>query len=231
MSEIQMKITQCTKCSRYYNSANTPTCPWCSGGVTAPPEQGGFSETQDVYGNNSAGMGAPVAPGQGGSGVTVGVNYNGNMSKTLDPYNENIKEEMGVTITIPPDDEIDVETHRNTPLVVGWLVVLSGEKRGMDYKLHSGYNSIGREEGDICIPGDGTISRKNDCTIAYDIRSKSFYFANKEGHNPPAVNGVSVIDRAIQIKAYDIITVGRTDLLFVPLCGEHFQWGEGVING
>ena len=28
------------------------------------------------------------------------------------------------------------------------------------------------------------------------------------------------------LKAYDVIEVGKSQLLFLPLCGEQFQWNE-----
>jgi len=32
------------------------------------------------------------------------------------------------------------------------------------------------------------------------------------------------IDVPTQIKAYDVIEVGQTKLIFVPFCGENFKW-------
>jgi hypothetical protein len=29
-----------------------------------------------------------------------------------------------------------------------------------------------------------------------------------------------------ELKPYDIIELGQTKLMFVPFCGEHFQWGS-----
>ena len=31
---------------------------------------------------------------------------------------------------------------------------------------------------------------------------------------------------AVQLQAMDLITMGRTQLVFVPLCGPDFDWGD-----
>ena len=30
----------------------------------------------------------------------------------------------------------------------------------------------------------------------------------------------------VRLKAYDVLTIGSTKLMFVPLCGEQFSWDE-----
>ena len=60
------------------------------------------------------------------------------------------------------------------PRVVGWLVAVSGPCRGTDYRIHTGYNYIGREAGDICIRGDSTISAEKDATSPMSPRPWNF---------------------------------------------------------
>jgi hypothetical protein len=108
--------------------------------------------------------------------------------------------------------------------VVGWLVCTSGKDRGKDYRIHADNNYIGRNSGmDICISGDETISRENHAIISYDSREKLFYLAPGSGraiirhNNKPAL-------MATELNAYDNIELGNTKLLFIPFCGEKFDW-------
>ena len=43
------------------------------------------------------------------------------------------------------------------------------------------------------------------------------------GRNIVRVNGKTVMV-SVELKAYDELTIGSTKLLFVPLCGERFNW-------
>ena len=110
--------------------------------------------------------------------------------------------------------------------VVGWLVCLSGSEMGRDFKVHSDNNYIGRSEKmDICIRGDETISRENHATITYDNRDRIFYFTPGEGRSIVRLNGKALLMTS-EIKAFDKIELGKTELLFIPMCGEKFDWSE-----
>ena len=110
--------------------------------------------------------------------------------------------------------------------VVGWLVCIEGVSRGVDYRLHAGYNYIGREIGDVHIHGDMQISRKNHAMIAYDSSERTYYVGPSAGRNLIKVNGKTVLNAA-EIKSGDVISIGTTKLMFVALCGEAFGWEEG----
>lgn len=131
------------------------------------------------------------------------------------------------TSRMATDDERTQAVFRiNTGIdpVVGWLICLTGSEKGRDYKVHSDNNYIGRSEKmDICIRGDETISRENHATITYDSRDRIFYFTPGEGRNIIRLNGKAVLTTS-EIKANDKIELGKTELLFVPLCGENFDW-------
>lgn len=110
--------------------------------------------------------------------------------------------------------------------VVGWLVCVSGSEMGRDYKIHSDNNYMGRSEKmDICIRGDETISRENHATITYDSRDRIFYFTPGEGRSIVRLNGKAVLMTS-EIKAYDKIELGTTELMFIPMCGSAFDWSE-----
>lgn len=108
--------------------------------------------------------------------------------------------------------------------VVGWLVCVEGLNKGRDYRLHSDNNFIGRDESmDVVIDGDDAISRRNHARLTYDPESGKYYFAQEEGRSIVKING-QVVLCAVELQAYDVIETGATKLMFVPLCGEKFQW-------
>jgi hypothetical protein len=111
--------------------------------------------------------------------------------------------------------------------VVGWLVCVKGADRGRDYRIRAQRNFIGRDVSmDICISGDPSISRKNHAILIYDPRTNSFRLAPGEARGLTYLNNESV-DLPLTLKAYDAIELGpagTTKLLFVPFCGEPFQW-------
>lgn len=117
------------------------------------------------------------------------------------------------------------QTHGFLP-VVGWLVCVDGPDRGRDYRIHDGYNSIGRSANmDICIAGDTKISREKHAVVAFDPDEKMFFFAPADGKNLVKLNGKTLM-MAAELHAYDTLTIGSSKLKFVPFCGEEFSWTD-----
>ena len=110
--------------------------------------------------------------------------------------------------------------------VAGWLVAVNGRCKGKDYRIHSENNYIGRSMNmDICIPEDDMISRENHASIAYDARTKKFYFTPCNNRNIARVNENAVFTTT-ELSPYDIIELGATSFVFVPFCGEQYDWVE-----
>lgn len=110
--------------------------------------------------------------------------------------------------------------------VVGWLICHEGANQGRDYRICSGRNVIGRDpSSQICIRGDESISRENHAKIFYDPRNTSFHVTEGEGRSGVYVNDKLVLQPTL-LAAYDILEIGATKLVFVPLCGPRFQWKE-----
>jgi len=108
--------------------------------------------------------------------------------------------------------------------VVGWLVCIEGPEKGRDYRIRSERNGIGRgADMAICINGDEAISRENHAYISFNPRKASFRIAPGDGRGMTYLNGEEV-DVPMPLLAYDRIELGQTHLLFVPLCGEQFNW-------
>ena len=110
--------------------------------------------------------------------------------------------------------------------VVGWLVCHEGANQGRDYRICSGRNVIGRDpSSQICIRGDDSITLLNHATIFYDTRKVAFHVMVGDGRMGVYVNG-DVVLQPTRLNAYDVVEIGATKLIFVPLCGEKFQWKE-----
>jgi hypothetical protein len=112
--------------------------------------------------------------------------------------------------------------------VVGWLVVIGGPGLGAFRPIFEGNNAIGRgKEQRIPIDfGDATISSEEQGYIRYDSMDRSFLFVP----NLSKTNIVAINDKkptgAVKLELMDVITMGRTQLAFVPFCGEEFDWSE-----
>jgi hypothetical protein len=112
--------------------------------------------------------------------------------------------------------------------VVGWLVVVGGLGLGAFRPIYEGNNAIGRSAAQR-IPidfGDNTISAEEQAYIRYDSMDRSFLFVpNLAKTNVVAVNNKKPTG-AVKLEPMDMITMGRTQLAFVPFCGEDFDWSE-----
>jgi hypothetical protein len=110
--------------------------------------------------------------------------------------------------------------------VVGWLVVVGGPGIGQYRPIFEGNNSMGRStQNRIPIDfGDDAISSDEQAYIRYDSGERSFLFVP----NLAKTNVVSLNEKrptgAVELTQMDVITMGRTQLVFVPFCGADFDW-------
>lgn len=112
--------------------------------------------------------------------------------------------------------------------VVGWIVVVGGPGIGSFRPVFEGNNTVGRSKSNrVAIDfGDDTISAEEQAYIRYDSADRSFLFVP----NMAKTNVVSVNDKrpatAVSLQSMDVITMGRTQMVFVAFCGPDFDWGE-----
>jgi hypothetical protein len=110
--------------------------------------------------------------------------------------------------------------------VVGWLVVVGGPGIGQFRPVFEGNNTIGRSASNrIAVDfGDDAISADEQAYIRYDSAERTFLFVP----NLAKTNIVSVNEKrptgAVELQQMDVITMGRTQLVFVPFCGAEFDW-------
>ena len=143
-----------------------------------------------------------------------------------------VSQPANVTVPIVSDDDrtlpvtadmLDGMAEKPAP-VVGWLVCTDGVNKGTDYRLHQGRNFIGRSpEMDVCILGDNTVSRSSHAIVVYDPRSNVYLAQPGSSKELFYVNDKLVLN-PVELKTMDLLSIGDTKLMFVPLCGEQFHW-------
>lgn len=247
-----MEFVKCSK-GHYYDPSVTSFCPQCAAeaqggsgmsfsgdmGMTQPVSgmddygatepvgsAGSYGATEPIFpaGDYGAtepiGFGAGASMSGGGVGETQAV-MDGGGFKTGD-FGPGSRVENYNDVTMPT---IVGGIAGFTP-VVGWLVCTDGPAKGTDYRIRAGYNYMGRAEHmDICVTGDKQIGRERHAMIAYDQEEKVFFFGPADGKSIVRLNGKMVMVPS-ELHPYDVITIGTTKLIFVPLCGERFSWDE-----
>ncbi|HJZ33772.1 MAG TPA: FHA domain-containing protein [Hyphomicrobiaceae bacterium] len=136
-------------------------------------------------------------------------------------------DEVGRTQAVRGKPKVSHAAFHQDP-VVGWLVVVGGPGLGAFRPIYEGNNTLGRARGQrIAIDfGDASISGEEQAYIRYDSVDRAFLFVP----NLAKTNIVSINSKkptgAVPLQAMDVITVGHTQLAFVPFCGEEFDWSE-----
>ena len=238
-----MEIKMCT-CpnGHYFNADIYARCPECG----AAPVEGG----QGGYGGGA--FPKTTSPGQ--SQASAGGYGGGAFPKTTDPREASAGSYGGgafpkttspgggigatkpasggpaTPFSVPTQSAVDLRKGAGSEPVVGWLVCIEGPMRGVDFRLHDGYNFIGREEGDVHIYGDNAISRQKHAVVAFYSKRNSFHVGPADGRNIIELNDEPVFNH-VQMNNYDVITVGNTKLMLVGLCGDRFSWTDGVKHG
>ena len=78
---------------------------------------------------------------------------------------------------------------------------------------------------DISIQDDNAISRQKHAIITYVPKNRIFIAQPGESRELFYVNDNVVLDNLI-LTAYDKIEIGQSLFLFVPLCGDKFNWED-----
>ncbi|MBL1230518.1 FHA domain-containing protein [Enterococcus sp. BWB1-3] len=152
------------------------------------------------------------------------------------PYcNMHVKEETaqknaaGADTTFDEDSEYIEELELIDP-VVGWLVCIKGPQLGRDYRIMAEKNFIGRSDDmQIQILGDNRIARRNHAIVAYDPLKRSTLILPGDSQGLVYLNNEAVYT-PVELNPYDVIQLGNSQFLFIPLCGEHFEW-ESLKSG
>ncbi len=200
-------MKQCDN-GHFYDDNRFSSCPYCQngqGGGKTTPLGGAFVQT----GASDPGktMAAP-------SGVTPS-----DIGKTMAAPAFRMAADAGKTVGI-------MQKKTGIDPVVGFVIITEGPQRGVFYKLSSGRNFIGRaSDQDVVLADDDTISREGHAIITYDAKHNAFFVSAGGSRGITYLND-KLVDSAEPLKAYDVIEVGKTSLVFLPLCGDKFTWKE-----
>ena len=248
-----MRIVSCGK-GHFYDPDMNKSCPQCAleNGGRSDFSIDDLGATEPIQNTSDIGVTQPIqnVSGMGGSmgsmgsmdslGATMPLdgqatippnrsgNYAGGPLDTTFFANPTPTPVQEYDATQPVRSFINPIGHQTSPMlpVVGWLVCIDGPSKGRDYRIHSQNNFIGRSRSmDICIEGDNTISSERSAVLSYDDMNRIFYFAPGQSLNLVRLNGNALM-MPMELHAYDELTIGKTKLLFVPLCGERFDWND-----
>lgn len=181
-------------------------------------------------------------PAEGGSGISVDstIPADGQGGFDASPFDKTIPEEAG---SMDADEGLESwgasqetvfdnmgvmnDAGETVRPATGWLVCINGATRGTDYRIYQGYTYIGRDpsQNQIAIPDDH-VSSVPSARILYEETSRKFFINETNGARNPVYLNDELFDGRVELHAYDIIKLGNTRLLFVPLCTEKFAWEE-----
>jgi len=199
-----MNMQRCQS-GHYYDKSKYDQCPYCNPATS--------SENRTIPLDVTTGG----VPGEDFSGGWATTPLDGDIGKTV-PLQAN----SGVTVALTPSDAAG----QSYDPVVGWFVCVDGPDKGIDYRIRSGNNAIGRGSSmQIRIQNDAAISKENMAHTAFDPRSRKFFFEAGAGRNLIYANEELLLPhQSRELNAYDLILLGKTTLLFIPLCCEKFSW-------
>lgn len=130
----------------------------------------------------------------------------------------------------PPDDEGVTQIlfdDINDGFVLAWLTVTNTSSKGKVFTITTPKCTVGRGDAehiaDIDLHNDRSISRGVQAIIVYDPLNKKFFLQNAEGKTYAYVNKEMVLTYK-ELNPYDIIMLGQTKMVFVPLCSDRFSW-------
>ena len=136
------------------------------------------------------------------------------------------------TVTSGGDASKESQSSSNRPVdpVVGWLICIRGEHFGESFNIGAGMNSIGRNETNrIVLNRDQFVSREKHAFITYEPKHRKFYVKPGDSSGLTYLND-QYITETKPIAERDIIELGKSKFIFIPLCCDSFTW-EDYING
>lgn len=202
-----MAIVECPR-GHLYDPTINPSCPYCAGSANVIDfDQPDRTAAPAGYGAAQSAQNRTVPVG-GGTGE--------NRTVAPESYRRKAEEENKTVGSFQKKYDLDP--------VVGWLVCVAGSDKGKDYHLYAKINTIGRSsDNDVCIKGDSTVSRESHARLAYDPRHCAYQLIPGDSTNNIYLNDEPVYTPA-KLEAYDLVELGQSKFLFIPLCGDKFKW-------
>ncbi len=211
-----MAILRCSR-GHYYDSTRFASCPHC--GISLDAEQPAEAEQK------------PAGKQEKARGGLFGW-LDRDKTVALSPNKELPKEDdhtIALESAVLYSSDDDVKTvgfysgAKGNDYVTGWLVCIEGPEKGRDYRLHHGFNRIGRDPGmDIQIADDPAITRQNHCSIVYDDRGNQFSLVPQGGALTYFKD--SLLTKAEMLQMGDLIQMGNSTFEFIPFCRKGRVW-------
>lgn len=207
-----------------YDADQFASCPYCNRNTRAIQfgAGGGYTPTAAPggYGNTAAPGGYDAAiPPTGGRDATIGATV---MPEAIRRRMEQEKDNRTVG---------EFKRRLGYEPVVGWLVCVEGPEVGKDYRLYGRINTIGRaEDNDVVLAQEHTVSQKNHVRLAYDAKHNNYQLIPGDGSNVTYLNDEPLYVPQ-RLNAYDVLEMGETKLIFVPLCNDQFRWPTSKAGG
>ena len=105
-----------------------------------------------------------------------------------------------------------------------FLVCVDGPMTGASFVFQENKAIIGRQKNyEIALFRDNSVSRSPHAIISYDKDALRYTVAQGDPEKRVSVNG-TFINAEQELKLYDIIGIGQTRMLFIPVCSEKFAW-------
>jgi pSer/pThr/pTyr-binding forkhead associated (FHA) protein len=141
------------------------------------------------------------------------------------PQQKSSDDDSHTKIFRPSGDESLGKSKLAKQPVVGWLVIINGPGRGESLTLGYGVNRIGRSSSErVSIDfGDEEISREKHALLTYDPKGRKFYLQHGGGVNLTYIGNTPVL-QTMELNGGEVISIGKTELSFVPFCGQNFDW-------
>lgn len=95
--------------------------------------------------------------------------------------------------------------------VVGWLVALTGDQKGEDFRLREGQNLIGSDSTSDVVLGDSTISGKH-ASLRY--KDGKFFLTDLDSTNGTFLNEQTDSVAREELKDNDVVRLGDVRLKF-----------------
>ena len=205
-----------------YDADQFASCPYCNRNTRAIQFGADYTPTAAP-----GSYGAPAAPGGYDATIPPTGGRDSSIGETVMPDAMRRRMEQG------KDNRTMGEFKRQLGYepVVGWLVCVEGPEVGKDYRLFGRINTIGRAEGnDVVLAQEHTVSQKNHIRIAYDAKHNSYQLIPGDGSNVTYLNDEPLYVPQ-RLNAYDVLELGDTKLVFVPLCNDQFRWPTPKAGG
>ena len=109
---------------------------------------------------------------------------------------------------------------------VGWLAVVAGPGRGRALSLQAGINAIGRgPRAHVRLDfGDTAIAESDHAILNYSAAQQEFHLLPGQGSSAALLLNETVVKDTVTLQGGELLTLGNTQLRFVPLCGKDFDW-------